>query len=49
LDPSLPVAPLVQDDDLKRGGHCAAQLSSRCDPLPTEQQKQENKAEIEPD
>jgi hypothetical protein len=26
LGPSLPVAPLVQDDDLKRGGLCAAQL-----------------------
>jgi hypothetical protein len=26
LDPSLSVAPLVQDDNLRRGGLCAAQL-----------------------
>jgi hypothetical protein len=26
LGPALPAAPLVQDDELMRGGYCAAQL-----------------------
>jgi hypothetical protein len=26
LDPSFPVAPLIQDDGLRRGNCCAAQL-----------------------
>jgi hypothetical protein len=49
VGPSLPVTPLVQDDDSKRGGLCVAQLWALGDPLPTGHLKRENKAEIEPD
>jgi hypothetical protein len=42
LVPSLPVTPLVQDDDLMRGDYCAARLHLVCDPLPNIAVRDEN-------
>jgi hypothetical protein len=46
LVPSLPVTPLVQDDDLMRGDYCAARLHLVCDPLPNIAVRDENGGSI---